>query len=149
MQGVRGFIQSPGGKAFAIVVSLAALVCGIYVAKAAIQGDTPGDPNNQTYICSETGKTFKHRNVLGESVPVLSPYTGQNTGYPGEPCFWNADGTTKTDPTWVLLNSEIGKSGPTFCPDCGRLVIGNNPMPVPGGRPPPTRQEYAARHGGQ
>jgi hypothetical protein len=145
MEGVRGFMQSPVGKGFSIVVSIAALLLGIYVVRAAIQGDTPGDPNNATYVCSETGKAFKHRNVVGEDVPVLSPYTGRNTGYPGEPCYWTASGQPKDEPTWVLLNETVGKSGPTFCPDCGRLVVAHNPAPEPGMKPPPTQQEYAAR----
>jgi hypothetical protein len=64
-----------------------------------------------------------------------------NTGYPAEACYWTADGGTKTEPTWVLMNAVLGKPGPTFCPDCGRLVVARNPMPGPGVKPPPTQQE--------
>lgn len=97
------------------------------------------------YICTETGKTFLHRNQVGESLPIHSPFSGKDTGVPAEPCYWTKDGGTKSEPTWVLVNEFIHKPGPTFCPDCGRLVIGHNPHPGPGVRPPPTREEWTAR----
>ena len=57
---------------------------------------------------------------------------------------WTADGQSKPTPTAVLLNESIDKPGPTFCPDCGRLVVGHNPRPAEASQPPPTAQEYAA-----
>jgi hypothetical protein len=98
------------------------------------------------FICSQTGKVFDHEPERGERIPVYSPYSGGNTGYPAEFCYWTADGQIKSDPTPVLLNSWIGKAGPTFCPDCGRLVVMHNPRPRPGDRPPPTREEYERMH---
>jgi hypothetical protein len=133
--------QTAAGKAVVFVFSLAAVGLCVWALMSTIHGSTPGDPNEPTYVCAETGKPFKHRSELGESPPVLSPYTGRNTGYPAEPCFWTADGSPKSDPTWVILNQSLGKSGPTFCPDCGRLVVGHNPAPGPGVRTPPTQQE--------
>jgi len=97
------------------------------------------------YICTETGKPFRHQIKMGESLPIESPYSGKKTGVPAEACYWNADGTTRKEPVWVLLNQWIHKPGPTFCPDCGRLVVGHNPPPGPGARPPPTSTEYYAR----
>jgi hypothetical protein len=135
------WLQSTSGRVATLVFSLAAIGFCVWAIMSAIGGNTPGDPNDVTYVCSQTGKAFKHRNVAGESIPVLSPYSGTNTGYPAEPCYWTADGGTKTDPTWVILNRELGKSGPTFCPDCGRLVVIHNPAPQPGMKPPPTQQE--------
>ena len=96
------------------------------------------------FVDSETGKTFTLELKRGMTFPVISPYTGRATGYQPEACFWNADGTTKSTPTYVILNSDLGKSGPTFCPDCGRLVVPHNPPPS-GQRPPPTRDEYFQR----
>jgi hypothetical protein len=98
------------------------------------------------FMDSETGKTFTLELKIGMTIPVISPYTGRATGYQPEACYWNADGTTKSTPTYVILNSYLGKSGPTFCPDCGRLVVANNPPPAPGQRPPPTRDEYGRRY---
>ena len=108
----------------------------------------PSSALSSMCIDSENGKTFPHVNKAGDTFPLLSPYSGKNTGYIAEPCYWTASGGTKTQPTWVLLNQAIGKPGPTFCPDCGRLVVGHNPPPGPGVKPPPTKEEYAARHGG-
>ena len=145
---VREFLDTKSGKRVVIACSLACVVIAIYSARSLFRGDTPDEAFYSTYVCSETGKAFKHKNVLGESFPIRSPYSGKETGYPAESCFWNVDGTTKTEPTWVLLNQAIGKPGRTFCPDCGRLVVGHNPRPGTNSNPPPTEAEYAARHSG-
>lgn len=99
------------------------------------------------YVCSETGKSFRHKIQVGDIVPILSPFTGKETGYPAEACYWTPEGTIKQNPDWVILNGVLGKPGPTFCPICGRLVVGHNPDPPPGSRPPPTQSEYEAEHG--
>ena len=80
------------------------------------------------------------------TMPVLSPFSGKNTGYPAELCYWTKDGSIKTDPTPVLLNTYIGDNSPTFCPDCGRLVVGHNPRAVAGAHAPPTKQEWESKH---
>ena len=51
----------------------------------------------------------------------------------------------KDKPTPVLLNQYVNKPGPTFCPDCGRLVRMHNPGPAVGVKPPPTKAEYDQR----
>lgn len=99
------------------------------------------------YVDIETGKPFRHKVQVGDSWPIASPYSGKNTGMPAEACYWTPDGTIKKDPDWVVLNDLVGKSGPTFCPVCGRLVVGHNPAPAPGKKPPPTQDEYLAAHG--
>jgi hypothetical protein len=43
----------------------------------------------------------------------------------------------------VLINQWKNSTEPTFCPDCGRLVVGHNPPAVAGSTPPPTKEEYA------
>jgi hypothetical protein len=104
--------------------------------------------NDRIFICSETHKPF-HVNLedlVGKPFPIYSSFSGKNTGYPAELCYWTADGKPKSEPTAVLMNSSIGKPGPTFCPDCGRLVVGHNPMAVAGATPPPTEAEYNARY---
>src|ERR1700722_15677672 len=133
------WLKSTSGRTVILLLSLAAVGLCVWAVMSAVHGDTPGDPNNVTYVDSTNNKAFKHRNAAGESIPILAP-SGQNTGYPAEPCYWNADGSTKTDPTWVILNEQLGKTGPTFCPDCHRLVVGHNPEPGPGVKPPPTQQ---------
>jgi hypothetical protein len=98
--------------------------------------------SERTFICAETGKTFDHVLERGEVIPVKSPHSGKNTGYPAELCYWTKDGSTRTDPVPVLLEEHKGIRGPTFCPDCGRRVVAHNPFPQPGAKPPPLRAEY-------
>jgi hypothetical protein len=104
--------------------------------------------NDRMFICSKTGKSFSVTLKAGMSVPVYSRYSGEDTGYPAEECWWTADGQIKSSPDYVLLNSEIGKPEPTFCPVCGRMVVSRNPRPSPGAKPPPTEAEYRARSAG-
>jgi hypothetical protein len=143
---LRRLVAGTVGKVVVIVSCIIAVGIAIYVSTLFFKGDTPVSAFYTTYVCSETGKSFRHKNEMGETLPIYSPYSGKNTGYPGEACFWTADGQIKSEPTWVLLNEAIGKPGPTFCPDCGRLVVGHNPRPKPGAKPPQTQAEYVARH---
>jgi hypothetical protein len=143
----QSFTQSTIGKVVIVVVAVAAVVVCAIVIKGSVQSETPDTAFSAMYIDTENGKSFTHKIVEGESPPVLSPFSGRNTGVQAEACYWTADGKTKDEPTWVLLNESVGKPGPTFCPDCGRLVVGHNPPPMAGGKPPPTKAEYEARRG--
>lgn len=88
------------------------------------------ESRHRDVICSETGEVFLDFNIpIDSRFPYKNPKTGQNTLYPAECCYWNADGTAKTRPTLVLCNELIGKPGPTRCPDCGRVVVPHNPAP--------------------
>jgi len=146
IEGFRRFLSTAAGKVLAIVLTLGLLAVAFYSVQAFFKGDTPDSAFSTMYVCTETGKAFKHVNQIGETPPILSPYSGKNTGLPAEACYWSADGTVIKDPTWVLLNTQIGKPEPTFCPVCGRLVVPRNPAPVAGRQPPPTRDEWFARH---
>jgi len=145
----QGFFQTGPGKIVAATVTLLCVAGASYVIYGAWRGNSAvAQANDRIYIDSETGQSF-HVNLdslVGQSIPIKSPYTGRNTGYPAELCYWTADGNIKSDPTPVLLNVLVGKPGPTFCPDCGRLVVGHNPRPTPGARPPPTRAEWEKWH---
>jgi hypothetical protein len=146
MSGAREFLDKPAGKAAGITLVLIGVGMVVYVITSFVRGDPDlADSRAPWFVDSETGKPFHHQLVVGDTFPVLAP-SGKNTGYPAELCYWTKDGTPKTDPTPVLLNSAVGKPGPTFCPDCGRLVVSHNPAPTTGGRPPPTEAEYKARH---
>lgn len=87
--------------------------------------------NTRIYICAETGKHFAHEFREGDSEPILSPFSGKKTAWIAETCFWTKDGKKKDTPTYVLLVERTGKPGPTICPDCGRVVVGHNPLPEP------------------
>lgn len=81
-------------------------------------------------VCSETLEPFPDVGVPdGEDLPFRNPKTGRRTLYPAEKCYWNKDGSVRLQPTFVLLNDYVGKPGQTICPDCGRPVVGHNPMP--------------------
>lgn len=92
--------------------------------------DVMAESHFRTAIDAETGEVVSGFRVQeGESFPWTHPKTGKASLYPAEECFWNADGTAKLKPTYVLLNSYAGKTGKTSCPDCGREVVPHNPMP--------------------
>jgi hypothetical protein len=143
---MKQWLRSSNGMIVAVVVCVAAICWAAVEVRSVVHDDKPGDPNLVMYVCSETGKAFPHRNVVGEQIPILSPYSGKNTGYPAVACFWTKDGQVKDDPTWVLMNNQVGKPEPTFCPDCGRLVNPQWFKPTAGSKPPPTREQYMASH---
>jgi hypothetical protein len=101
--------------------------------------------NARIFMDADTGKPFNHEIVRGESFPIKAP-SGNNSGYPAELCYWTKDGKISDKPVPVLLKLYLGQPGPTFCPDCGRLVIAHNPMPDAGSQPPPDQAQYAAAH---
>ena len=139
--GVREFLQTPAGTGVAIgsVVVLCAVALWVLIGS---MGGSEGAAlsRDRTFIDAGTGRPFEYTLKEGDTIPVASP-SGKTDGYPAELCYWTKDGGVKEDPTAVLLNEYVAKEGPTFCPDCGRLVVGHNPRPDPGDRPPPTEAE--------
>jgi hypothetical protein len=144
--GLREFLNSPKGKGLAIGGAvMLIIVAGVFIWRAIGPSEAQSLARDRMFIDAKTGKEFKHELSAGEMIPVDAP-SGGKTGYPAEACYWTKDGKTKTQPTWVLLKEAVEhKPVPTFCPDCGRLVMGHNPLPKPGGKPPPTEEEYKAR----
>ncbi|GIW75049.1 MAG: hypothetical protein KatS3mg104_0112 [Phycisphaerae bacterium] len=146
---IRHAANTPAGKVTAGVLLLLALIMLIWSILSNFGSTEAASLTSaRTFICTETGKVFTTSLREGWTVPVPSPYSGKNTGVPAEQCFWTKEGTLKSEPTYVLLNEYLGKSDPTFCPDCGRLVVQRNPIyrvGDPTARPPPTREEYARR----
>jgi hypothetical protein len=142
----RRFVSTAAGKTVICVFVLGLLALAVYSVKAFLNGDTPESAIYSTYIDAETGQSFRHKNEIGDTIPLKSPFSGKNVGKPAEACYWNKDGTIRSEPYWLLLNSQLGKPEPTFCPDCGRLVVARNPKPEPGSKPPPTKDEWVASH---
>lgn len=136
-EALRKFFRSPAGMAVAVVLVL----LGIYAAYSSLRGFTTTEAaelsSQRMYIDTKTGKTVPVKLKAGMSLP--------DGLVPAEACYWTKDGKEKKDPTWVLLNLYKGIKDPTFCPDCGRLVVGHNPRPGPDVRPPPTKEEYKPR----
>lgn len=124
--GLKKFMTGPSGVA---VAGLSIVVAGIMIWRSLGGGGTTVDTSKRNYIDAATGKTFSYQLKPGESYPVVPPGGAEATGWPAEKCFWTPDGKAKAEPTLVLLNSYIGKEGPTICPDCGREVRPHNPLP--------------------
>jgi hypothetical protein len=141
MSELRQFLDSTLGKAVSVgLCVLALLIVGVVLYRTFVNSDVAA-ANERYFIDAKTGKAFQHTLKIGESFPIRAP-SGNESGYPAELCYWTADGKIKDKPTVVLLKSWLGEAGPTFCPDCKRLVVGHNPRPGPGARPPPTQDEY-------
>jgi hypothetical protein len=136
-------LKKVGVITFVVLIVLAVIYAVLSMGNAAIDRT-----HGRLFVDSDSGKTYYLTIKVGMATcPAINPDTGKPTLYMPEVCYWNADGTTKTTPTYVILNSALGKPGPTFCPDCGRLVIENNPAPG-GGQPPMTKQEFQRRYPG-
>ena len=143
---LREFFESPTGKKFTVGGVLIALLA-IFLSFRSNLGlsSAASIANRRTFVCSKTGKSFELTLKPGMAVPVHSPYSGEDTGYPAELCYWTAGGGFSSEPHAVLMNSAIGKPEPTFCSDCGRLVVRHNPRAVEGRSAPPLKQEYSSR----
>lgn len=126
------WIKANPGRALVGGIAVLGILAGAIFAYRAVAGRSAlrDDINRRTLIDSVTGRVFEEFPLpTGASLPYENPKTGERTLYTAEACYWNADGTAKLDPTWVLLNELVGKDGPTLCPDCGRRVVGHNPTP--------------------
>ncbi|MCP4251469.1 MAG: hypothetical protein GY778_30910, partial [bacterium] len=75
------------------------------------------------------------KDQIGDMEPIESPFTDRRTGYRAETCYWtqDADGrwAIKDKPTFVLLKKRVDPltEEKTYCDDCGREVVGRNPVP--------------------
>jgi hypothetical protein len=142
-KGFREFLGSRNGR----IAAIALVVIGIGAAGYSIYGSL-GSPaismtDSRMYIDPKTGEAFRVKTGPGIELPPKAPSGA--TAFEAESCYWTKDGKAKEEPTYVLLNSHVGKPEPTFCPDCGRLVRGHNPPPITGRKPPPTKDEYDQR----
>lgn len=141
---VKEFLEGTLGKALG--VGFAVLAVGVML-WLVLSGDgmsaIAADTSARVFI-DEDGNTERRAIEIGQTNDFKGP-TGKPM-FPAEVCYWTKDGKPKTDPTFVLLNEYINKPGPTFCPDCDRLVRGLNPAPDPKNlRPPPTKADWNSR----
>jgi hypothetical protein len=141
---LRKFFQTGAGVATAGALVVIALLVLIFSLRSAMTSDAEDMAAHRVYIDSTTMKPFNVTLKPGLELPCKAP-SGGMTGYPAEACWWTRDGKIRSEPFYVLLKQTMGKPGPTFCPDCGRLVVGHNPAPKPGSKPPPTEAEYRPR----
>ena len=144
-EGVREFLQSKAGRWVALGAVGVGLGAGAFSLVSNVGAtDAVANARQRVLVDASTGKTFTYELQPGDVFPVRAP-SGQQTGFPAESCYWTKDGQVKPEPTYVLLNRHRNQPGPTFCPDCGRLVTENNPGPMPGQAPPPTKAEFEKR----
>jgi hypothetical protein len=145
--GAREFFRTAAGKNVAIgLVVLGVAIC-IWSAIQNFSGDEAYNlARGRVFICAETKKPYNVELFPGMKIPYDSPHSGKPTGYPAELCYWTKDGKSKEDPTPVLLNSYTNQPEPTFCPDCGRMVVMRNPFAETGAKPPPTQAEFKPRN---
>lgn len=144
----KEFLRGPYGKIVGVAIVIVGLAV-VYVNGRDLFGESKlaSDSRDRWFIDAESNKAFRYRIKLGDQFPIESPFTHKKTGFPAELCFWTKDGKVKNEPTPVLLNQVVGKRGPTFCPDCGRLVVQFNPMATYARTPPPTESEFKNRVG--
>ncbi len=146
MQRAREFLDSPAGK-YVAAGGVVIAVFAIFLSFRSSFGPSSAASlaNRQIFVCEKTGKSFELTLKPGMTIPVHSPYSVANTGYPAELCYWTVSGGVSPDPHPVLMNSIMGKPEPTFCPDCGRLVVRHNPRAADGRTPPPLKQEFMSQ----
>jgi hypothetical protein len=148
MRTARAFIRIGGGKLAAGMLMCAGVLALGLMWRAHFPSSAAGRASaGRMFICSETGKAFRHTLREGQSIPVRSPHSGRQTGYEADTCYWTREGSISDEPRYVYVAGRWGGSGPTFCPDCGRLVRPLNPAPRPGAAPPPMEAEYRAGDG--
>ena len=143
LEKLRQFFQTKGGAVTAVVLVIISLSLAAYAVRGVFTSDAESLSAGRVFIDAKTNKPFNVTLKPGMSYPVEAP-SGGKTGYPAEKCYWNKDGSVRKEPYYVLLNSLAGKSEPTFCPDCGRLVRPHNPSPDSGAKLPPTEAEFKA-----
>ncbi|HVP10439.1 MAG TPA: hypothetical protein VMV94_04530 [Phycisphaerae bacterium] len=112
-----------------------ALMIGIAVRSLGADSSVAAKANTRVFVDVETGRQFSHTLQPGDKEPIESPFTGKRTAYAAEACYWKKcpDGVwkAKKQPTWVVLKEKLGLHEETHCPDCGREVVGHNPLPPP------------------
>jgi hypothetical protein len=141
----KGLVQSHFGKALMVGMMITS-VGGLIIILRSFFGPSSAAEisKDRLFVCAATGKSFRRKIQPGIPIPVTSPFTGTATGYEAELCYWTRDGSVSKTPAAVLLNRYRGLTEPTFCPDCGRLVIQQNPPPRVGSTPPPHQKEFTS-----
>jgi hypothetical protein len=144
---IRHYVNTPQGQKVSAAVGILVVLLGGYaVYRQGFVGNAAEQAANvRWFVDATTGKPFRVSMSDKLEIPAKAP-SGGMTGYPAEECYWTADGKVKSTPTYVLVrNVWLGDAEPTFCPDCGRLVVGHNPHARAGATPPPTKEEFESR----
>lgn len=136
-------LKGSAGPVVAVIVVIAAAVAVYFSVFKKDDRSNLVDMNRFRWFVDAKGNSFLHEIRIGEGAPT-SP-SGE-PAFLAELCHWTKDGKVRPTPFPVLLNQYIGVKDPTFCPDCDRLVVGQNPAPSGDPpTPPPTRAEFNAK----
>src|SRR2546423_2989302 len=98
------FDPTAGKVAAGAVVLIAIIVISVIARPRDVAADLS---RHRKFICSETNKAFDVTVEEGMMTPVKSPYSGKNTGYPAEMCWWTKDGQPLKEPHYVLLKKSV------------------------------------------
>lgn len=115
-----------------VLLAVAAVLLAIAVfltIRALNAGPDYGISAERAFKCAECGHEFEHVIQIGDQEPMLCPKCGKVSAWVPETCYWTRDGKAKRRPTFVILKRKMGIDEDTFCPDCGREVVGHNPRP--------------------
>jgi hypothetical protein len=146
---MREFFSTARGRMVAVLFCMAGLGAITWsIWSNLMPNSAVAAANDPLFVNAETGYAFHCKLKIGMAIPVVCPDTGKATGYKAELCYWTKDGHVKEEPTPVALKEDQGQPGPTFCPDCGRLVMLHNPRAAENRSPPPTEAEYKAAEAG-
>jgi hypothetical protein len=128
---IRGDSARPDIRRYATGAAAVLVLVGslVFLWTRVMAPSVADNANERVFVCVETGKSFKHALKVGEEEPIVSPFTGKNTAWRAEPCYWTKDGRAKKNPTWVVVRQHMGLEGKTLCPDCGREVRIHNEKP--------------------
>jgi len=114
-----------------VAIALAVMAFAIYSTIKSFRDDPRRMAFYAVVADSESGEVIPQFPLPsdGKGYPAINPKTGKRTIFPAEACFWTKEGKAKLDPNYVILNTWLGKKGPTRCPECGKTVVRGNPMP--------------------
>ena len=125
-----------GGRRQRILLAVAAvilIVAGVLAWRRVDKGSKYKVSAERAFKCTECGQVFEHTLKRGDGEPLKCSECGKQAGWRAETCYWTKDAggqwKAKLDPTFVLQKERMGIDERTFCPDCGREVVGHNPKP--------------------
>lgn len=111
------------------------ILAGVFVVRALGPDRGVALSETRVFMCAECGKQFTITLKIGDMEPFECPSCGAKASYLTEKCCWtkgeNGEWKAKLEPTYVILKNRIDPDSTekTFCPDCGREVVGHNPLP--------------------
>lgn len=111
-------------------VALVILLVAVLLSWRAVRsGPNTRIASDRAFMCAKCGKVFEHTIKVGEIEPIECESCGEKAAWIPEQCYWTKDGKAKREPTYVILKQHMGIDEKTFCPDCGREVVGHNRRP--------------------